>query len=164
MRLIADNFTRAEETDEPCGGPGPGRLSAGPGVAPAAAAEVLCVHFTGAGDGHDVWLAEDGAEAETFDGLALSWRRGPDGALHGEVSYRGAVVADVLMLGRGSTHTRRSLRDLGVPRRQAAVLAQYAGRPLLATFSRGPALSGDLARRVHAVLLASLTRWARLAA
>jgi len=156
MRLIADNFTRAEEV-ESRGEPGLGRLAA-------VAGDVLCVHFTGAGDGHDVWLAEGSEDAVTFDGLALSWRRGPDGALHGEVSYRGAVVVDVLMLGRGSSHGRRSLRDLGLPRRQAAALAQYTGRPLLATFSRGAALSPELIRRTHAVLLASLGRWARLSA
>jgi hypothetical protein len=123
----------------------------------------MCVHFPGRGAEHSLWLAEamtDEASETTTDAMALSWQRGPDGVLRGEVAMRGAVVCDVVATVGSSD--RRALRSLGLTRAQAAVLAQSAGRPVLATIARGPALPPDMQRRIHRLLLASLARWSRL--
>ena len=157
--MIADIFTRAEVAGE-------SHFPAvrAEGVSRAGAqADVLCVHFTGTGGEHDVWLADGraGAEADA-DGLSLSWERGPKGVIRGRVCLHGAAVAEALLLPPAPALGQRFLRDLGLSRCQASALARWLGRPTLATFSRGPALSRDTQRRVHRALLASLFRWQRL--
>jgi hypothetical protein len=170
MRLIADIFTRAELAGESgrwlvrADRVRPRELESRP--APAAHyphCEPICVHFTGRGAEHSLWLPEavkDESAETTTDGIALSWQRGPGEVLRGEVTLRGAVVCDVLA--PVGARDRRALRSLGLTRAQAAVLAQSAGRPVLATFARGPALPPDMQRQVHRLLLASLARWSRL--
>lgn len=181
MRLIDDIFTRAELAGESgrwlvrADRFGPGELESRPAVRGATAAapgaavtpgtqyDAMCVHFTGRGAEHSLWLAEtmtDEASETTTDGIALSWQRGAGGVLRGEVCLRGSVVCDVLV--PAGMSDPRVLRSLGLTRAQAAVLAQSGGRPVLATFSHGPALPPAMQRQVHRLLIASLARWSRL--
>ena len=157
MRLITDIFTRAEVS-------GASREFTGRRLPPKAeaAGNVVCVHFTGAARDHSVWLADDPDTESVTDGLTVSWQRVSDGVLRGRVGLHGAV-ADVLVVGRhGIGNGHRMLRELGLSRAHAAALAPWAGRPIVATFSHGPALSPETQRRVHRALLASLARWDRL--
>jgi hypothetical protein len=144
---------------------GLGGIAAGsaPVSAAAPSGEVLCVHFAGAGDEHSLWLAGpvgDGATSAPSSGVAVLWHRGHDGVARGEIAFHRAGVADVIVL--AGPWDRASLRALGLSRRQAGVLAPLTGRPVLATFARGPAVPPDRLRRIHRHLLDSLGRWDRL--
>jgi hypothetical protein len=168
MRLIADIFTRAEvsgASHEPVvRAEGVGRTRGGrPGPTPPGSGDVVCVHFTGTAGDHSVWLAEGPAGSESpTDGTTVAWERTPRGVLRGHIRL-GGVAADVLVVAPpGAANGRRLLRALGLSRAQSAALSRWAGRPTVATFSHGPAPSPETQRRIHRVLLASLSRWDRL--
>ena len=169
MRLIDDIFTRAEVAGESGrwlvrgDRSQPRQVESRPApVTLRPPSQPMCMHFSGRGAEHSLWLPEaptEPAEGMT-DGISVSWQRASDGVLRGEVTLRGAVVCDVLA--PAGPCNRRSLRSLGLTRAHAAVLAQHTGRPVLATFARGPALPPEMQRRIHRLLLASLARWSAL--
>ena len=157
MRLIADIFTRAEVS-----GASRRVIARRRPPTPEASAGVVCVHFTGAAGDHSVWLADDLESESLTDGLQVSWERTPEGLIRGQVRLHG-VGADVLVVaGAGIGNGQRVLREMGLSRAQAAALSRWVGRPTIATFSHGPALSPQTQRRIHRALLASLARWDRL--
>jgi hypothetical protein len=123
---------------------------------------VLCVHFTSEWDEYSLWINASGAVASRSD-LRVSWHQRPSGILWGEVCYRQTIACDAILLDErhlGATwqHVRDLLRAEGVPRQCAAILARLTERPLLTTIARGPALSSEMVRRVHATLLGDCPR------
>jgi hypothetical protein len=168
MRLIADIFTRAEVSGASQGpvvrAEGVGRTGGGrPGPIPPGSGDVVCVHFTGTAGDHNVWLADGPADSESpADGSTVAWERTSRGVLRGHIRLGGAA-ADVLVVAQpAAANGRGLLRALGLSRAQSAALSRWAGRPTVATFSHGPALSPETQRRMHRVLHASLARWDRL--
>jgi hypothetical protein len=127
-----------------------------------AGTSVLCVHFTREWDEYSLWLAvPDAEQAMPAPGFAAAWQQRESGMLWGEVSYRHAAACDAIFIDErhaGATwqHVRDLLRAEGTPRQCAAILARLPERPLLATIARGPAMSPDMVRRMHATLLGDL--------
>ena len=165
MKLIANLFTRNETR-------GFGLVTdRAPRMAETRASEnVLSAHFgDAASDAYDLWLScpeGDPAAGTTVDGLSIMWQREPGGVAWGRVCFRGAVVCEALSLDASadgaSGYSRRSLRARGIPRGRAAILSKLSGRPVLATFGRGPVLPHETMRQVHRMLVESLGRWDRL--
>ena len=169
MKLIADLFTRNETRGSSLVEDRTARLAAAP-AAPAHRGG-FSVHFGGASDAYDLWLSAsepDEAAGLPFDGLSLSWHRGPDGVARGQVCFRGAVVCDALSLdapaGGQSGYTRRFLRAQGLSHGRAAVLATLSARPVLVTSGHGHTLPHEAVRQIHRMLIESLERWDRLSA
>src|SRR5439155_6503577 len=123
-----------------------------------AGTEPLCVHFAHGGDDYCLTVGADEKGTAALPELAVSWRRRPSGVLWGEVMLRRSPLCDAVLLhdsGRGYRHDRDVLRQEGLPRTRAAILARLPQRPLLASFARGPQLPRHTLGQIHGLLLSA---------
>ena len=124
-------------------------------------AATLCVHFTSGRADHAIWLAEpDEPPAQAISRASVVWRDLPGPVLHGRVIFgRGATCDCFLLLGGDARLELDALRQLGLSRSQASLLVRMRQRPLLVTAARAGEAEPGLVRRLHRLLLSTVSRY-----